>query len=59
VSSSEAARVGSAMLEALEQHGEETGHDVSRFIVPYHVAECICAFCGTVVYEGEPFEADA
>jgi hypothetical protein len=47
------------MLEALELHGEETGHDVSRFIIPYHVAECICAFCGIVVYEGEPFGADA
>jgi hypothetical protein len=47
------------MLEALERHGEDTGHDVSLFIVPRHVAECICAACGTVVYEGEPFEPDA
>jgi hypothetical protein len=48
-----------AMLDALEAHGDETGCDVSSFIVPYECADCVCAACGTVVYEGPEFETDA
>jgi len=52
-------RTVNAMLDTLEGHGSETGCDVSRFIVPTDRADCICAVCGTVVYEGPEFEADA
>lgn len=48
-----------AMLDALETHAIETGCDVSAFVVPTDRADCICAACGTVVYEGPEFEPDA
>jgi transcription initiation factor TFIIIB Brf1 subunit/transcription initiation factor TFIIB len=47
------------MLDALETHAIETGCDVSAFVVPTDRADCICAACGTVVYEGPEFEPDA
>lgn len=46
------------MLDALEAHGIETGCDVSSFIVPTDRADCICAACGTIVYEGPELEPD-
>lgn len=47
-----------AMFDALEAHRVETGCDVTSFIVPLERADCICAACGTVVYEGPEFEPD-
>jgi len=41
-----------SMLDALQARGVETGCGVSSFIVPIDGADCICAGCGTVVYEG-------
>jgi hypothetical protein len=46
-------------LDALEAHGKETGCEVSAFIVPYERADCVCAACGTIVYEGPAFEPEA
>jgi hypothetical protein len=48
-----------AMLDALEEHAIKTGCDVTRFVLPKDRADCICAACGTVVYDGPEFESDA
>lgn len=47
-----------AMLAALDAHAEAAGC-ARAFYVPDERADCVCAACGTVVYEGPEFEPDA
>ena len=50
----ETERVALAMLAAIEQHGDETGHDVRSFHMPADRVEPRCNTCGAVMFEGPP-----
>jgi len=46
-------RVVRAFIEALNDHWAETGHaEKQTFIMPKGKADCICAICGTILYDG-------
>jgi hypothetical protein len=56
----EEARFARAVIEALDDHWGETEHEGEQlFMIPFDRADCVCAICGEVLYEGPEFEPDA